>query len=107
MSQLVPMYRIENILTSEKFEKDRASPEIMDAWALAALLSFPWRAWTSLVNVLAAIFFGAVWLTFCLIAGKSVSRHRQHLPDPLPISPDVVPLTAEQPAQPIQVSRAA
>ena len=60
-----------------------------------------------LTDVLAAIVFGAAWLTFCLIAGKSISRHRQHLLDPLPISPDVVPLTAEQPAEPIQVSRAA
>ena len=60
-----------------------------------------------LTDVLAAIFFGAVWLTFCLIAGKSISRHRRHLPDPLPISPDIVPLAVEQPAQPIQVSRAA
>jgi undecaprenyl-diphosphatase len=60
-----------------------------------------------LTDVLAAMFFGAVWLTFCLIAGKSISGHRRHLPDPLPISADVVPLTAEQPAQPIQVSRAA
>jgi hypothetical protein len=31
MSQLVSMYRIENILTSQKFEKNRTSPEIMDA----------------------------------------------------------------------------
>jgi undecaprenyl-diphosphatase len=60
-----------------------------------------------LTDVLAAIFFGAVWLTFCLIAGNSISRHRRHLPEPPRIFPDVVPLTAEQPVQPIQVSRAA
>ena len=34
MSQLAPMYRIENILTRQKFEKNRASPEIVDAWLL-------------------------------------------------------------------------
>ena len=60
-----------------------------------------------LTDVLAAIFFGAVWLTFCLIAGKSIAKHRRYLPDPLPISPDIVPLAVEQPAQPVQVSRAA
>ena len=60
-----------------------------------------------LTDVVAAIFFGAVWLILCLIAGNSISRHRRHLPDLLPISADVVPLTAEQPAQSVQVSRAA
>jgi membrane-associated phospholipid phosphatase len=60
-----------------------------------------------LSDVLAAIFFGAIWLTFCLIAARSISRHRRHLPDSMPISADVVPLATEQPAQPIQVARAA
>lgn len=60
-----------------------------------------------LTDVLAAILFGAIWLIFCFIAGKSASRHFQHLPDPLPISADLIPLTVEQPAQPIQGSRAA
>jgi membrane-associated phospholipid phosphatase len=59
-----------------------------------------------LTDVLAAIFFGAVWLTFCLIAGKSIGRHRRYLPDPLPISSDVGVLVSEPAAQPIQVSRA-
>jgi undecaprenyl-diphosphatase len=58
-----------------------------------------------LTDVLAAIFFGAVWLTFCLIAGKSIGKHRQYLPDPLPISSEVGVLTSEPAAQPIQVSR--
>jgi hypothetical protein len=58
-----------------------------------------------LTDVLAAIFFGAVWLTFCLIAGKSIGKHRQNLPDPLPISSEVGVLASEPAAQPIQVSR--
>jgi undecaprenyl-diphosphatase len=59
-----------------------------------------------LTDVLAAIFFGAVWLFLCLMAGKSIDKHRRNLPDPLPTSPELVTVTAEQPAQPIQVSRA-
>jgi undecaprenyl-diphosphatase len=59
-----------------------------------------------LTDVLAAIFFGALWLMFCLIAGKSIGKHRRSLPDSLPISSDVVSLAAEPPAQSIQVSRA-
>jgi undecaprenyl-diphosphatase len=58
-----------------------------------------------LTDVLAAIFFGTLWLIFCLIAGKSISKHRRYLSDPLPISSDVVPLAAEPPAQSIQISR--
>jgi membrane-associated phospholipid phosphatase len=58
-----------------------------------------------LTDVVAAIFFGAVWLTFCLIAGKSIGKHRQYLPDPLPISSEVAVLASEPAAQPIQVSR--
>jgi membrane-associated phospholipid phosphatase len=59
-----------------------------------------------LTDVLAAIFFGAVWLTFCLIAGKSIGKHRRYQPALLPISPEVIPLAAEQPVQSIQVLRA-
>jgi membrane-associated phospholipid phosphatase len=59
-----------------------------------------------LTDVLAAIFFGAVWLTFCLIAGKSIGKHRRYQPSPLPISSELISLAAEQPAQSIQVSRA-
>jgi undecaprenyl-diphosphatase len=82
---------------------------IFSALSLVLLVGFSRIALGAhfLTDVLAAIFFGAVWLTFCLIAGKSINRHRRQLPDPLQISPDVVPLTAEQPEQPIQVSRAA
>jgi membrane-associated phospholipid phosphatase len=58
-----------------------------------------------LTDVLAAIFFGAVWLTSCLIAPKSIGKHRQYLPDPLPISSEVGVLASEPAAQPIQVSR--
>jgi membrane-associated phospholipid phosphatase len=57
-----------------------------------------------LTDVLAGIFFGVVWLALCLFAGKSIRRHRRYLPDPLPISSDVVVLAAEPAAQPIQVS---
>src|SRR5213075_2001064 len=45
-------------------------------------------------DVLAAMFFGAVWLRFCLIGGKSISRHRR-VSDPLPISSDVLLIPAE------------
>jgi undecaprenyl-diphosphatase len=55
-----------------------------------------------LTDVLAAIFFGALWLIFCLIAGKSIGKHRRYLSDPLPIPSDVAVLVAEQPAQSIQ-----
>jgi membrane-associated phospholipid phosphatase len=58
-----------------------------------------------LTDVMAAIFFGAAWLTFCLIAGKSIGRQRRDLPDPLPISSEAVVLASEESAAPIQVSR--
>jgi membrane-associated phospholipid phosphatase len=82
---------------------------IFSAMSLVLLVGFSRIALGAhfLTDVLAAIFFGAVWLIFCLIAGKSISRHRRHPLDPLPISPDVIPLAVEQPAQPIHVSRAA
>ncbi len=48
-----------------------------------------------LTDVLAGIFFCVVWLAFCLFAVKSIRRHRRYLPDPLPISSDVVVLAAE------------
>ncbi len=82
---------------------------ILSAISLVLLVGFSRIALGAhfLTDVLAAIFFGAVWLIFCLIAGKSISRHDRRLPDLMPISPVVVPLAAEQPAQPIHVSRAA
>jgi membrane-associated phospholipid phosphatase len=59
-----------------------------------------------LTDVLAAIFFGAIWLMLCLIARKSIGKHVHHLPDSLPIPSDVVLVPIERPAQPIQVPRA-
>lgn len=59
-----------------------------------------------LTDVLAAIFFGALWLACCLIAGKSINKHHRSLADPLPISSDLVPVVAEQPIQSLQVPRA-
>ena len=82
---------------------------VLSAASLVLLVAFSRIALGAhfLTDVLAAIFFGAVWLTFCLIAGKSIGKHRRYLPDPLEIPPDVVPLTVEQPTQAVQVSRAA
>jgi undecaprenyl-diphosphatase len=82
---------------------------IFSAMSLVLLVGFSRIALGAhfLTDVLAAIFFGAVWLTFCLIAGKSIGKHRRYLPDPLEIPPDVVPLGVEQPTQAVQVSRAA
>lgn len=51
-----------------------------------------------LSDVLAAIFFGTVWLMLCLLTGKSIQKHR-HLPDPLTVESEVVVLAMEQPAQ--------
>jgi undecaprenyl-diphosphatase len=57
-----------------------------------------------LTDVLAAIFFGTVWLMLCLITGKSIHKHR-HVPEPLPVGSEVMVLAMEQPAQPIPISR--
>jgi len=59
-----------------------------------------------LTDVLAAIFFGALWLICCLVAGKSIGKHHRSLPDPLPISSDLVPVVAEQPIESLHVPRA-
>jgi membrane-associated phospholipid phosphatase len=56
-----------------------------------------------LTDVLAAIFFGAVWLACCLIAGRSIGKHRRHLADPLPISSDIIFPAAEPATEPIQL----
>jgi undecaprenyl-diphosphatase len=82
---------------------------ILSAISLVLLVGFSRIALGAhfLTDVLAAIFFGTVWLTFCLIAGKSIGKRYRHLPDPQPISVDVVVLAAEPPAEPSQVSRAA
>jgi undecaprenyl-diphosphatase len=59
-----------------------------------------------LTDVLAAIFFGAAWLTFCLMTGKSIRQYRRQPANSLPISSELVVFAAEQPAvQPIRVSR--
>jgi len=81
---------------------------ILSAGSLVLLVGFSRIALGAhfLTDVLAAIFFGAVWLIFCLMASKSIGTHRRHLPDPLPISSDVVVLAAEQPAESVQVSPA-
>jgi len=58
-----------------------------------------------LTDVLAAIFFGAAWLTFCFITGTSIRRYRRYPANPLPLTSELVVLAVEQPAvQPIQVS---
>ena len=81
---------------------------VSSAILLVALVGFSRIALGAhfLTDVLAAMDFGIIWLIFCLFAGKSIGRHRRQLPDPLPISSDVVVFAAEQPAQSIQVSRA-
>ncbi len=55
-----------------------------------------------LTDVLAAIFFGTVWLMLCLITGKSVQKYR-HLPEPLPVGSEMMVLAVEQPAQPVPI----
>jgi undecaprenyl-diphosphatase len=51
-----------------------------------------------LTDVLAAIFFGTLWLLLCLITGKSIQKHR-HLPEPLPVASDAAVLAMAQPSQ--------
>jgi membrane-associated phospholipid phosphatase len=57
-----------------------------------------------LSDVLAAIFFGTVWLMLCLVSGKSVGKYR-HVLQPLPIGSEVVVLATEQQTQPVPISR--
>jgi membrane-associated phospholipid phosphatase len=59
-----------------------------------------------LTDVLAAIFFGALWLMLCLIAGKSLAKHARHLADPVPIPSDLVLVPIDRPVQPLQVPHA-
>jgi len=59
-----------------------------------------------LTDVLAAIFFGAVWLTLCFIGGKSLPRRRIQLPESLSISSDLLLVPAKQTARSAQVTRA-
>jgi len=58
-----------------------------------------------LTDVLAAIFFGTLWLICCLIAGKSIAKHHRSLPEAFPISSEVVPVAVEQRPRSIQVPR--
>jgi undecaprenyl-diphosphatase len=74
---------------------------IVSAMSLVVLVGFSRIALGAhfLTDVLAAIIFGTVWLAFCLITGKSIGKHRQLLPDPLPIAPELVVVPAQQPVQ--------
>lgn len=58
-----------------------------------------------LTDVLAAIFFGVVWLSLCFVGGKSIPRRPMVLPEPLPISSDLLLVPAKQPARATQVPR--
>jgi membrane-associated phospholipid phosphatase len=79
---------------------------ISSAIALVLLVGFSRIALGAhfLTDVLAAIFFGGVWLIFCTFAGKSIGKHHRSLADPLPVSSDIVVLASGPPAEPIQVS---
>lgn len=81
-------------------------PCIFSAISLVILVGFSRIALGAhfLTDVLAAIVFGAIWLSLCLVAGRSIGKHR-HLPDPLPISPDPVLVPAQQPEQLIPIPR--
>jgi undecaprenyl-diphosphatase len=57
-----------------------------------------------LTDVLAAMFFGVVWLMLCLFTGKSLQKYR-HLPEPLPVGSEMAVFAMEQPAQPVRISR--
>lgn len=48
-----------------------------------------------LTDVLAAIFFGALWLALCLISGKSIGKYRRDL-RPLPVSPELLAVPVER-----------
>ena len=80
---------------------------ICSAMSLVLLVGFSRIALGAhfLTDVLAAIFFGAVWLGLCLIAGKSIGKHGRYLPDPVPIPSAVLSVAAKQPMQSIPVSR--
>ncbi len=56
-----------------------------------------------LTDVLGAIFFGALWLICCLIAGKSIAKHHRSLRDPLSISFEVAPIALEQRPRSVRV----
>ena len=80
---------------------------IFSALSLVLLVGFSRIALGAhfLTDVIAAIFFGALWLICCLIAGKSIAKHHGSLPDPLPISSELVPVVVEQRPRSIQVPR--
>lgn len=80
---------------------------IFSALSLVLLVGFSRIALGAhfLTDVLAAIFFGALWLICCLIGGKSIAKHHRSLPDPLPISSEVVPVAVERRPRSIQVAR--
>jgi membrane-associated phospholipid phosphatase len=60
-----------------------------------------------LTDVLAAIVFGIIWLTLCLIVGKPIRRNGRHQPTavPLPIAAEPIPAPVEQIAAPVRISK--
>jgi hypothetical protein len=91
------MYRTNDILSRSISGTSGHSSRVRLSIGLATVLP---------VATLAAIFFGAVWLMLCLVGGKSLGKDRRHFADPLPVSPEVVPVPIDQSAQTIKVHRA-
>jgi hypothetical protein len=130
MSELSPMYPIANFvarnnsrnLTSDDFAGylgnyflDRMKARhwrtltVFSAALLIALVGFSRIALGAhyLTDVIAAMFFGSLWLAFCLFAGKPMRKTT--LPDPvaatLPVVGEVglVPVPVTQTKEPAQV----